>query len=113
MNAFTLSLTIGVGVPLLLIIGGVFWLLVRRQIKLLTAPSNVASGYTLKSDSSPLPMDSPEPSSTEESNGNGPMPMASDYVLKSDSSPLPIDSPEPSSTEESNGNNTSLLVSGS
>lgn len=70
MNAFTLSLTIGVGVPLLLIIGGVLWLLVRRQIKLLTAPSNVASGYTLKSDSPPLPMDSPEPSSTEEPNGN-------------------------------------------
>jgi len=104
MNAFTLSLTLGVGAPLLLIIGGALWLLVRRQIKLLTAPSNVTSMSTLKSDSSPLPMDSPESTSTEESNGNGQIPVASDYTLKSDLSLLPMDSTEPTSIEESNGN---------
>jgi hypothetical protein len=104
MNVFTLSLTIGVGIPLLLIIGGTLWLLVRRQIKLLTAPSNVTSVSTLKSDSSLLPMDSPESTSTEESNGNGQIPVASDYTLKSDSSLLPMDSPELTSIEESNGN---------
>jgi len=79
-NAFTLSLTIGVGAPLLLIIGGVLWLLMRRQIKILTAPSNVASNYILKSDSSPLPMDSPEPTSTEESNGNRQIPLPPDSL---------------------------------
>jgi len=72
MNAFTLSLTIGVGIPLLLIIGGILWLLVRRQIKMFTEP-NIASGYRLKSDSPPLPMGSPEPTSARESNGNGSM----------------------------------------
>ena len=75
MNALTLSLTIGVGGPLLLIIGGILWLLVRWQIKLFTASSNVASGYTLKSDSPPLPMDTPEPTSAGESDDNGDIPF--------------------------------------
>src|SRR5260370_34442040 len=81
MNAFTLSLTLGVGAPLLLIIGGALWLLVGLLIKLLTAPSNVTSMSSLKSDSSPLPIDSPESTSTAQSTGNGPIPVPSDYTL--------------------------------
>ena len=86
MNALTLSLTIGVGGPLLLIIGGILWLLVRWQIKLFTAPSNVASGYTLKSDSPPLPMDTPEPTSAGEPDDNGDIafpPASAENVMES------------------------------
>jgi len=40
----------------------------------------VASDYTLKSDSSLLPMDPPEPASAEESNGNGQIALPPDSL---------------------------------